>query len=272
MLLVAAGLLLPACDSQPPEKPDGPPFETRASPTTGMAFVRIPAGNFTMGAATGSTSESLPHPVTLTRDFWLGLFEVTQGEYFAVTGQRPSNSTGDRLPVESVSWNDAVAFANALSTRDSFTPCYDGSGNPVGDMHTCTGYRLPTEAEWEYATRAGTTTDYSFGSDAGQLELYTWYGSNSGGQTHVVGGKLPNPWGLYDVHGNVWEWVHDWYGAYPSSSVTDPTGPASAVSGRVIRGGGWDGSAGYLRSADRYGTDPSGHYDFIGFRLARAAR
>jgi formylglycine-generating enzyme required for sulfatase activity len=241
----------------------------------GMELVRIPAGTFLMGSESGSSNELPVHQVTLTGDFWLGRYEVTQGEYFAVTGLRPSWFAGDdRLPVEQVSSYDAVAFANALSSAEDLAPCYDGSGNVIGgDPYACEGYRLPTEAEWEYATRAGTTTEYSFGDDSGQLGDYAWHSGNSSSRTHAVGGKLPNPWGLYDVHGNVWEWLHDWYGGsyYDSSPWENPPGP-TAGSYRVVRGGSWSTGAYGLRSAYRYNDNPSARSGYGGFRLARAAR
>lgn len=132
-------------------------------------------------------------------------------------------------------------------------------------------YRLPTEAEWEYAARAGSTTAYSFGDSAGQLERYAWYDDNAGGKTHPMGQLQPNAWGLYDIHGNVWEWVEDWKGSYPSGTVTDPAGPSSG-SGRVNRGGSWRGTARICRSAYRISVLPSSRDDNLGFRLLRVAQ
>lgn len=131
-------------------------------------------------------------------------------------------------------------------------------------------YRLPTEAEWEYACRAGATTDYSFGNSDAELGDYGWYDENSGGKTHPVGKKKPNAWGLYDMHGNVWEWCQDWHGDYPSGSVTDPTGPVSG-SRRVYRGGSWLNVAWFCRSADRDGDAPANRSHYLGFRVLRSS-
>ena len=198
----------------------------------GMKFKLIPAGTFTMGDGDDA------HDVTLTKPFKMGVHEVTQAQYEQVMGVNPSKFKGADNPVENVSWDDAVEFCRRLSEL----PAEKAAGNV---------YRLPTEAEWEYACRAGTTTKYSFGDDESEFGDYAWYCDNSDEQTHPVGSKKPNAWGLYDMHGNVLEWCQDWYGDYPSGSVTDPTGPAVG-SHRVIRGGSWDRTAGYCRSAHRY--------------------
>jgi formylglycine-generating enzyme required for sulfatase activity len=199
----------------PAEKP-APTSET----ITGIRMVRIPGGTFEMGSTDGDKDEIPVHTVTLSA-FEMSATEITQGQYKAVMGKNPSHFTGDdNLPVESVSWNDAVSFCRALSQK------------------TGSEFRLPTEAEWEYACRAGTTTKYSLGDNASDLARAGWYFSNSSLKTHPVGQKTPNAWGLYDMHGNVWEWCSDWYGNYPSGSVTNPMG-AQTGPYRVIRGGGW---------------------------------
>jgi formylglycine-generating enzyme required for sulfatase activity len=151
------------------------------------------------------------------------MYEVTQQQYEKVMGTNPSTTKGPQNPVEKVSWNDAVEFCRKLSAL----PAEKSAGYV---------YRLPTEAEWEYACRAGTQTAYSFGDSESELGDYAWYDKNAGGTTHPVGSKKPNAWGLYDMHGNVFEWCQDWYGSYPSGSVTDPTGESSG-SHRVVRGG-----------------------------------
>ena len=168
-------------------------------------------------------------------------------------GKNPSEFKGERNPVENVSWKDVQAFIQGLEAKEGRD-----------------GYRLPTEAEWEYVARAGTTSDYSFGNNHSELMRYVWFDDNSGGRTHPVGEKRPNPWGLYDMHGNVWEWCYDWYGAYPDRAAEDPCGPPSGGF-RVVRGGGWNYSAGRLRSANRYsGGAPGSRGYYVGFRLALA--
>jgi formylglycine-generating enzyme required for sulfatase activity/predicted aspartyl protease len=221
----------------------------------GMEFVLIPAGEFQMGSNDGDDNAKPVHTVRISRPFYLGKYEVTQAQWEAVMGNNPSAFKGNtNLPVENVSWQDVQEFINRLNARARDTA----------------SYRLPTEAEWEYAARAGSTTAYSFGDDARQSEQYAW--SNMRGfTTHPVGRLLPNAWGLYDMHGNVSEWVQDWYGAYPSGTVTAPTGPPSG-SDRVYRGGGWFGDVSACRSAYRsYDAPGFISYDFgdLGFRLLR---
>ena len=241
--------------------PDPTPVEDMELPESadsiGMEFKLIPAGTFTMGDASGDDDET-PHEVTLTKPFKMGVHEVTQAQYEQVMGVNPSEYKGANNPVEMVSWEDAVEFCRRLSEL----PAEKAAGNV---------YRLPTEAEWEYACRAGTTTKFSFGDDESDFGEYGWYRENSGRTTHPVGSKLPNAWGLYDMHGNVWEWCQDWYGDYPSGSVTDPSG-ATSSSYRVLRGGGWDYSADGCRSAYRGRGLPSFRdYGRLGFRVVRSS-
>ncbi|MDB4353536.1 formylglycine-generating enzyme family protein, partial [bacterium] len=207
----------------------------------------LPPGVFTMGYKRDE------HEVKLTKSFMLGIHEVTQTQYERVMGKNPSKFKGANNPVEQVSWEDAVKFCQKLSAL----PAEKAAGRV---------YRLPTEAEWEYACRAGTTTTYSFGDDDTELGDYAWFDGNSGKTSHPVGGKKPNAWGLYDMHGNVWEWCQDWHGDYPSGTVTDPTG-AESGSHRVYRGGGWYDPAMECRSASRSGIRASLHLDF-GFRVS----
>ena len=221
--------------------------------SVGISLTLLPMGSFTMGDAAGSSDEK-PHRVTLTRPFYVGVYEVTNAQWKKVMGSVPSNWKDDDRPVEQVSLDDAVEFCRKLSEL----PAERRAGRV---------YRLPTEAEWEYACRAGTTTKYSFGDDESLLGDYGWFDGNSGKQTHPVGLKKPNAWGLYDMHGNVWERCSDWYGDYPDGAMTDPKGPSSG-SYRVYRGGSWDSSAGFCRSAFRYGYFPSSHFSGLGFRLA----
>ena len=234
---------------------------TPAGPKTlrnsiGMEFVRIEAGTFQMGSNDSEAydNEKPVHTVRLTQPYYLGKHEVTQGQWQAVMETNPSKFTGDpNRPVESVSWDDVQEFIRRLNSQEG------------GAM-----YRLPTEAEWEYAARAGTTTRWSFGDDARQLGRYAWYNENAGRQTHPVGQLQPNPWGLYDIHGNVWERVQDWYGTYTSGTAVDPTGPSSGSS-RVSRGGSWVSKVSDCRSASRFHDAPI-LYDNLGFRLLRVAQ
>ena len=230
-----------------------------------LEMVQIEPGTFIMGSPAnelGCYDVEKQHQVTLTKRFYLGKYPVTQKEYQAVMGNNPSYFKGDNLPVEKVSWDDAQRFCSKL--------------NDLKRNELPAGYRfdLPTEAQWEYACRAGMTTALNNGlnltSKDGRcphLDEVAWYGENSDRKTHPVGQKKPNAWGLYDMHGNVYEWCNDLYADYPSRAVTDPTGPASG-SNRVLRGGSWDNNAQYCRSAFRYGNDPSNRNSNVGFRVA----
>jgi len=234
-------------------------------------MVRINGGTFTMGSPSSEPErwdDETQHQVTVS-SFYMGKYEVTQKEYQEVMGTNPSSFKGDNLPVECVSWFDAVEYCNALSRKEGLTPAYtiNESGNrTVTWNRSANGYRLPTEAEWEYACRAGTTTAYNTGANINNNT--GWYDANSAGSTQEAGQKPANAWGLYDMHGNVWEWCWDWFGDYTSGTQTDPVG-ASSGSDRVSRGGGWFDSAQGVRSAFRnYGT-PSYRYSNLGFRLVR---
>ena len=221
----------------------------------GMKLMLIPAGTFTMGSDSYAFKNENPlHQVTLTQPYRLGVYEVTQAQYEQVMGTNPSSFKGTDRPVENVSWEDAVEFCRRLSDL----PAEKAEGRV---------YRLPTEAEWEYACRAGTATDYSFGDDANKLGDFAWFAGNEGRTTHPVGQKRPNPWGLYDMHGNVWEWCSDRYGEYPQGSTADPTGLSGGLP-RVMRGGCWGFAEPNCRSAFRDSNDPSNRSFIIGFRLA----
>ncbi|MBI3800777.1 MAG: SUMF1/EgtB/PvdO family nonheme iron enzyme [Deltaproteobacteria bacterium] len=234
------------------------PAPTSLAPTfsnsIGMELILIPAGEFRMGAEDGGDDEKPVHLVRISRPFYMGKDLVTQAQWEAVMGTNPSRFTDDpTLPVENVSWDDAQEFLRRLSEK--------GGGEP---------YRLPTEAEWEYAARAGAATSYCFGDEPSRLQEYAWYGENSGGRTHPVGKLKPNAWGLYDVHGNVWEWVQDWYdaGYYQRSLAEDPRGPEEGQY-RVVRGGsGFNGPRG-VRVSSRLGVDPGARDANIGFRCAQ---
>jgi len=266
-------------------------------PPTNMVF--IPPGTFRMGSPTNEVDhETWEGPQTVAiirRGFWVGKYEVTQGEYLEVMGNNPSwfNGVGEwtsfdpdclclvvtnryygtelNRPVENVSWQDATDYCVRLTERD----------RRMGRIAVNSVYRLPTEAEWEYACRAWTSTRLSYGDDPGYTNLtdHAWYYVNSDWMTHRVGQKLPNPWGLYDMAGNVWEWCQDWYGiGYPGGIVVDPRGPReSPIPGRVLRGDGWWGGrtalmdhAEWCRSAARLCDVPDDRDYDIGFRAVLA--
>ena len=215
-----------------------------------LTMVFIFPGQFQMGSTNGDSDEKPVHTVLLIQPFWLGQYEVTQAQWRCIMGDNPSRFKGADLPVEQVSWDNAMVFCQRLTARE----------RQAGRLPQNEEYTLPTEAQWEYACRAGSTGDY-----AGDLDSMAWYSND---QTHPVGQKKTNAWGLYDMHGNVWEWCADWYGDYPSGSVVDPTGPPSGRH-RVDRGGGWGNSAENCRSADRDGDWPVNRFNDLGFRLCR---
>jgi formylglycine-generating enzyme required for sulfatase activity len=214
-----------------------------------LDLVLIPAGSFTMGVG----SKKPVHKVTITKPFYLGKYEVTQEQWEAVMGDNPSEFKGPKNPVERVSWGDCPKFLLKLDAKTG------GRGGK---------FVLPTEAQWEYACRAGSTGKFCFGDDEEQLGEYAWYGRNSGRQTHPAGEKKPNAWGLYDMHGNVWEWCADWCGAYGAEAADDPSGPATG-SYRVFRGGSWNIDGGFCKSACRIGSVPGHRGHFLGLRVAR---
>jgi len=246
--------------------------------STGLVW--IAPGTFTMGSSTNELDQffGMEGPqtvVTLTSGFWMNKHEVTQGEYLMVIGVNPSWVNGDRTgqgwldygvdldrPVEQVSWYEATNYCHQLTLRD----------RAAGLIPSDHAYRLPTEAEWEYACRAGTTNRFSYGDDLEYSELteYAWYSANSEGMTHAVGQKLPNPWGLYDMHGGVREWCHDfWLDRLPGGVVIDPQGPATG-SDRVMCGGNWSFPARHCRSAARFAVPPEGRLGNSGFRVVLA--
>jgi len=234
-------------------------------------YVNIPAGSFKMGSPIserGRYDNEVLHSVTISHGFEMQSTDVTQLQWFLVMGYNPSHFKSQQYcpsdyvsmngadlcpnnPVEQVSWDDAQAFVAKL--------------NQGNDGHT---YRLPTEAEWEYAARGGTQTAYNFGGDAAELDASAWYANNSGSQTHAVGGKRANAFGLYDMTGNVWQWVQDHYAEYGTSQVTDPTGPSTGPL-RVFRGGDWSRVAEFCRPAFRLFAGPGVRFSILGFRLVR---
>jgi len=244
-------------------------------------FVLIKGGTFIMGSPSSEVErekDETLHRVTV-RDFTMGKYEVTQREYREMMGANPSQFKGDNLPVENVSWFEAVQYCNKRSIREGLTPAYTIHGKNVSWNRKATGFRLPTEAEWEYACRAGTTTPFHTGANiaTNQANYYGSYPYNNGArgeyrqQTVPVRSFGPNPWGLYNVHGNVWEWCWDWYGSYGSGDQTDPAG-ASPGAYRVYRGGGWNDFGRHLRSAYRATSPPVNRAGNLGFRLVRNVR
>jgi formylglycine-generating enzyme required for sulfatase activity len=239
-----------------------------------LAMRLVPAGTFWMGSADddeeADDDERPRHEATLSRAFQLSPTPVTQGLYEVVMGSNPSHlKTSAEHPVERVSWFDAVRFCNALSERCGLSPAYtigEGDRPEVSCDLSSSGLRLPTEAEWEYAARAGQDDTYSGSSDADEV---AWYTENSDGRTHPVGRRAPNAWGLYDMSGNVCEWCWDWKGAYQQDASVDPSGP-SAGSVRVIRGGSWSYRLASVRVAYRDGGSTGFTWNNLGLRLSRA--
>ena len=241
-------------------------------------FVHVEGGTFQMGGTMFDYEKPI-HTVTV-KSFSMGKYEVTQKEWYEIIGTtiREQQSAaggsklygeGDNYPMYYVSWLEAVEYCNKRSIKEGLTPAYSGSGNNISCNWNANGYRLPTEAEWEYAAKGGNrdTMVYEY-SGSNSVDSVAWYDGNSGNSTKPVGTKAPNSLGLYDMSGNVWEWCWDWYGSYASGLQTDPKG-ASSGSDRVPRGGSWFNTAQYARSAGRaYGT-PSGRDSHLGFRVVR---
>lgn len=253
----------PPPQNEPAEQPEMTTVsfeETSTSPALGAKFALIPSGTFMMGSPSGffrgesgRNPDETQHEVTISKPFYMQTTEVTQGQWKKVMGNNPSQSSscGDDCPVEMVSWNDVQEFIRKLNR-----------------IERTDRYRLPTEAEWEYAARAGTTMRFHTGNSDEDLSRIGWYSGNSGLKTHPVGQKTSNLWGLYDMHGNVFEWVQDWKGSYPEVSTTDPEGPEFGT-GRVYRGGSGYGLAAHCRSAFRNEFDPGVRVGSLGFRLVR---
>ncbi|MHB9296312.1 putative Serine/threonine-protein kinase Pkn1 [Pillotina sp. SPG140] len=232
-----------------------------------MGFVLIKAGIFIMGSPEHEQErrdDEVQHQVTISKDFYIGKYPVTQKEWIEVMGNNPSKFRGYNLPVEHVPWSAAISYCNKRSQREGLSLSYTvKKDKSVIWNKNADGYRLPTEAEWEYACRAGTTTAFSTGEN-----ITTDQANYSGERTTPVGTFNPNPWGLYDIHGNVWEWCWDWYGEYDNAPQIDPTGTSTGCD-RVSRGGSWSYNAGYLRSACRGRVTSSYRFIPLGFRLVR---
>jgi formylglycine-generating enzyme required for sulfatase activity len=208
----------------------------------------------------GRIADETLHFVTLSKGFWMGAHEVTLEEYLDIIGNNPTGFGSTELdPVENVTWLEAATYCDVLTIQE----------RDAGRIPATWSYRLPTEAEWEYTCRAGARTTRFWFSDSLNsllLDSYAWYNGTSSGRTHITGTKLPNPWGLCDMHGNVFEWCLDWYAPYPSGPVTDPKGPESGI-GRVFRGGSWLSNATSCRSAARFNYPPGNTDNRFGFRV-----
>ena len=248
-------------------------------------MILVKGGTFSMGNTRGDSegysNEKPVHTVNLTYDYWIGKYEVTFDDYDAfctATGRsKPSDYGWGRKsrPVINVSWNEAIEYCNWLSGKEGYAKAYDSGGNLLDRNSNKTtyikkveGYRLPTEAEWEYAARGGQKAKGYKYSGSDTLSEVGWYKDNAGSKTQEIGKKKANELGIFDMSGNVWEWCYDWYGGYSAEGQLNPIGPGSG-SYRLIRGGGWYYSAHYCRVAFRNYSDPSTTHSYLGFRLAR---
>ncbi len=239
---------------------------------SGIEMVRIPGGMFRMGSEDGQDDERPVHDVRVDA-FWMDRTEVTQAQYTKLIQPNPAHFKGPNRPVEMIAWTSAALYCNKRSRAEGLEPCYDEE--TAACNFDADGYRLPTEAEWEYACRAGSTTAFSFGDDPRELPRYAWFADNADKTTHPVARKKPNPWGLFDMHGNVAEWCNDVYadGYYKTSPKDNPRGPDEGEQ-CVLRGGAWNSSATACRSAYRVGENPGFAdacfaQDAIGFRCVR---
>lgn len=240
---------------------------------SGLEMILVPSGSFIMGDKKGEVDEK-PHKVFID-SFYIDKYLVTQEEYEKLMKVNPSRWKDKKNPVEQMRWSDAAKYCNARSQAEGLKPCYNLKTWECN--FDADGYRLPTEAEWEYACRTGTDTSYSFGDDPKKLRNYAWLKENSGNRPKPVGQKLPNTWGIYDMHGNVWEWCNDFYKVdyYQESPEKNPRGPKSGET-RVLRGGCWSSTPEQCRSAFRYHENPGYSdvcfgYDIYGFRCVRKA-
>lgn len=261
MILVVVAVAVQACVPVALNSPKEKPLVVELGGGVTMEMLPIPAGRFMMGSNDSDSGEKPVHQVTISTPFWMGKTEVTQAQYQQVLGKNPSHFQGLENPVESVSWNDAISFCKKLTERE----------RQAGRLPEGFKYTLPTEAQWEYACRAGSVTEHYFGDDVGRVDETAWYGDNSGKETHPVAKKKPNAWGLYDMYGNVWEWCVDWYGDYLPESVTDPQGADSGTV-CVLRGGCHLSLVSSCRSAERIRGAPSVTGNILGFRVCLSAK
>jgi formylglycine-generating enzyme required for sulfatase activity len=266
-------VLLCSCQKVEPAPAPSVTLET-VQTQTGAEMVLVPAGSFLMGSADGESDETPPHQVTLDA-FWIDRTEVTQAQYGKLVLGNPSHFKGDDRPVEQISWADAALYCNRRSEAEGLEPCYDEETAKCNFQ--ASGYRLPTEAEWEFACRAGSATPHAFGTDPSSLGRHAWFADNAGKKTQPVARKQPNAWGLYDLHGNVAEWCNDVYAAdyYAHSPARNPPGPDDGEK-YVLRGGAWNSRPAGCRSATRVGENPGFQdacfaRDAIGFRCVRRA-
>jgi formylglycine-generating enzyme required for sulfatase activity len=244
-------------------------FSAGAQQQQSSDMVLVEGGSFRMGSNNGEDDEKPVHTVTV-KSFYMGRTEVTQREWAELMGSNPSEFKGDNLPVETISWHEAIEYCNKLSLKEGLAPAYRGSGDDITCDFNATGYRLPTEAEWEYAAKGGTKDSITYEyAGSNSVNSVAWYDGNSGSRTHPVGTKQANSLGLYDMTGNVNEWCWDWYEGYSGGSQSDPTG-ASMGTYRIFRGGFWFGPAAYARSADRNGDIPFNRNVNVGFRVVRS--
>ena len=300
LLIIVLVILLPGLAVAADLSPGKSAGERRVMEVKGrqLALRWCPPGTFKMGSPATEperTKDEPQHEVTLTHGFWMMETEVTQALWTAVAGKIDAKFKGDDQPAEPVTWYDAVEFCNQLSTACGLNPAYtinketkdpknhvedkqDALKWLVSDVPEANGFRLPTEAQWEYACRAGTLTAFSWGVDV-NTSMANYNGSNAYNngekgpylaKTTPVGSYPANPWGFRDIHGNVWEWCWDWYGSYAEGHVTDPVGPNEGET-RVLRGGVWHYKPAYLRSAARYKDKPAKRWDLLGVRLILTA-
>ena len=238
-----------------------------------VSMISIEPGEFLMGSPRYEADRQQDedrHQVTLTRGFYLGITEITQDQWYAVMGSKPGHFEGGVFPVENVSFAQCVEFCNKLSKMEGLQPAYGFKKDEIFWNRDANGYRLPTEAEWEYACRSGSQSRFANGDSYADLRAISWSRHNSSGRTHEVASRQANNWGLYDMHGNVWEWCWNWSSTYPTRFSVDPEGPHNGSS-RVIRGGSWVNPQAACRSANHNSAKPGFKAPILGFRVARTA-
>ena len=278
-IVVSTLLLILAMAEAPAESKPG----KKGGPDLAVEMVEVPAGRFQIGSpspafgslqfVTKGYGDERQHEVVISEPFYVAKYELTMGLYQSLMDEDKSDfkGCGKRCPVNKLTWYEAVEFCNRLSKREGLEPAYRIEGKSVTWDRTSKGYRLPTEAEWEYACRAGTTTEYNTGDTKDDLKRAGWFKGNSITSVHRVGQKEPNAWGLYDMHGNVWEWCWDWYDkeGYSDREVVDPSGPDKGLD-RVTRGGSYGDIHLHCRSSLRANGDPNIRRSTMGMRVFRS--